>query len=170
MPPTWMMLIVSPATVVPQVVLGLAGHDPAAVHHGDGVERGVLGDAEAVGRPLGVVEEADDRDEVAAPLVLQAEGELLGRRAGGLDQRGAHREVLDGIARQHHLGEHDEVDALRHGVLAVLDDQVGVAGEVADRGVDLGEGKTQLGHGHDTIGTSRLGPVGNNAETIGMGD
>ncbi len=128
------------------MVLGLAGDDLAAVHDRDGVGGGVLGDADLLGDVLRLVEEADHRDEVAAALVLQAYGEVFGGRAGRLDERRPHREVLDRIARQHHLGEHDEVYALGDRLLAVVDDEVGVGGQVPDRGIDLGKGETHLGH------------------------
>ncbi len=104
--------------VVPQVVLGLAGDDRAAVDHRDVVLRCVLGDAGCVDDVGLLVEVADHRDEVAAALVLQSYGERFDAGLGGLDQRQAHREVLERIAGQHHLGEHDQVDALLDGRLA----------------------------------------------------
>ena len=132
--------------VVPEVVLGLPGHDLAAVHDRDGVGGRVLGDADLLGDVLRLVEEADHRHELSAAFVLQTYGKVFGGRARCPDQRCPHREILDGVSRQHHLGEHDEVDALGDRLLAVVHDEVGVGAQIADGGVDLGKGESHLGH------------------------
>ena len=49
------------------------------------------------------------------------------------------------------------MDALLDGRLAVLDDEIGIAGEVADGGIDLGKSKAQLGHGASLSGPQLLG-------------
>ena len=54
--------------VVPEVVLGLAGDDLAAVDHGDGVLRRVLRPPDPRRRVVGLVEEADEREQVARGL------------------------------------------------------------------------------------------------------
>ena len=56
----------------------------------------------------------------------------------------AQHEVLGGIAGQRHLREDDEVDAVPGGLRRPGAHQLGVAGEVTDAGVDLGQPHPQL--------------------------
>jgi hypothetical protein len=69
----------------------------------------------------------------------------LGERPlGGAHEPGAEQEVLGRIAGDGQLREEDEVAALRARVLQPGDDQVAVAVQVADDGVDLCERKPQV--------------------------
>ena len=63
-----------------------------------------------------------------------------------LAERAAQRQILDGVSGQRHFREDDDVGAFMRGEMRVVHDFVGVAVEVADAGVDLGKGKTKMGH------------------------
>ncbi len=55
------------------------------------------------------------------------------------DERWLEHEVLRRVAGDHELGEADDVHRGVAGLLDPVDDKLGVAGQVADRGVDLRE-------------------------------
>ena len=87
---------------------------------------------------VGALREADDRDDV------DRLGRELGERARDLvEEVRLEQQVLGRVARQRELGEEHE----RRSALARLDgrggDLVGVAGDVADRRVDLGQRAAQ---------------------------
>jgi hypothetical protein len=56
-----------------------------------------------------------------------------------LDEPRAHQQVFRRVAREGELWKGDEIGAKLAGTLSVVDDLSGVAIEVADGGVDLGE-------------------------------
>jgi hypothetical protein len=143
--------------VVGQVVLGVPGHHLAAVKDGGGVLRPALRDEHAgplvrvALRGVGPVEVSDDHGELTEAVGVQVVRELCQRRPAGLDETGAQREVLDGVPGEHHLGEGSDV---RTGVVRrrrPLPDQGGIAGEVAERGVDLGQREAQLRHASSVV-------------------
>ena len=74
---------------------------------------------------------------------------------GGLvvaDEGLAQEQVLGRVAGDGQLREGDDVGAEVAGAVGVVDDLVGVALEVADGGVDLGEGYSEGVHGLLTSG------------------
>jgi len=78
-----------------------------------------------------------------------------------LDEGGPEREVLDGVAREHHLRERDEVGTGERGLADPVADHPGVADEVTDDGVHLGHRQSQLRHGPSLVrrvGSSRQSP------------
>ena len=87
---------------------------------------------------------AHHHGDLGQPVVGQVRRELdegaLARVREGLAQD----EVLGRIAGEGHLGEHDEVDAVPGGLPRPGAHQVGVALEVTDAGVDLGQAHPQL--------------------------
>ena len=89
---------------------------------------------------------ADDDGDLAQAVVGQLRREVDEGLLAGVREGLAQHEVLGRIAGQGHLGEHDEVDAVAGGLRRPLADQVGVAREVADAGVDLGQAHPEL-HG-----------------------
>jgi hypothetical protein len=69
----------------------------------------------------------------------------LGERSfGGTHETAAEQQVLGRIAGDGEFREEDEVAALRARVLETADDQVAVAVQVADDGVDLCECEPQV--------------------------
>jgi hypothetical protein len=67
-------------------------------------------------------------------------GDEVAQHAGHrLDERRAKDEIFRGVADQHQLGEDDEIGAARCGLVTRGPDEGGVAGEVANRRIDLGE-------------------------------
>jgi hypothetical protein len=69
----------------------------------------------------------------------------LGERPfGGAHEPGAEQQVLGRIAGDGEFREEDEIAALRARVLEPSDDQVAVAVQVADDGVDLCERESQV--------------------------
>jgi hypothetical protein len=95
----------------------------------------------------------------------------LGRRA--LDESGLEDQVLGRIADQLQLGKDDEVGALR--LLTRGEHRGGVAGDVADRLVELGEGDLErIGHGRPDcplawLRASRVAGAGGRMEVGGQG-
>ncbi len=84
-----------------------------------------------VGLEVGEADEGDD--------VLRRRGDLLERLRGRADEPGPQEQILRRIARDRELGEEDQVGALVAGLGEAREDQVAVAVEVADDGVDLRE-------------------------------
>ena len=140
--------------VVRQVVLGVAGHDPAAVQHGGAVLRLAGGPAQRGRRRLGAAAVADHHRDVAGALVGQPGGQRLERVQAGLHEGRPQHQVLRRVAGQHHLREGDQVAALLDRLRRPRADDVGVARQVADGAVDLGESDPQLGHGSGYGGSS----------------
>ena len=77
-------------------------------------------------------------------------GGMRGERTGvletGLDEPGLQEQVLGRVARQDHLGEREQLDAQRACAGDGVDDPGGIAVEVADGRIDLGE--TDAEHSH----------------------
>ena len=115
--------------VVGEAVLAVDGGDLPVGEH----REGVVGAAEvtAPGSRLG---EADQDDH---PAHLRRD--LLDRPPVGLDEVPLQVEVLGGIARHAELGEDRQVGALRAGAADPLGHLGGVAVDVADGRVDLGQ-------------------------------
>ena len=67
--------------------------------------------------------------------------DLVERPRGGLEEPRSKEQVLGRVAGDGQLGEEDEVGATRPGLLEPAEDAAAVAVEVADNGVDLGEGE-----------------------------
>ena len=114
--------------------------------HGGGVLRTSTRTTETFVAPVGPVEVSDDHHEGAEALFLQRGGEPDQGVEAGLLERRSQREVLDGIAGEHHLRERRDASARASGLVTAGDDERDVAVEVADAGVDLGEREAQLGH------------------------
>ena len=93
---------------------------------------------------LGVRQVPDDDGDVAQPLLGQRRGQVDERVLAGPGEGLAEHEVLGRIAGQGHLREDDEVRAGLGGLRRPRAHQLGVPGEVADPGVDLGQGHPQL--------------------------
>jgi hypothetical protein len=65
-------------------------------------------------------------------------------RAG--DKRFPQRQILHRVAGQRHLAEHHDVRTGSGGFPAAIGDHCGVAHDVADTWIHLGQGQTQLRH------------------------
>ncbi len=72
--------------------------------------------------------------------------ELLERGLRGGTERRAKHEVLGWVPRERHLRESHQVSARDGGLAGAADHHRGVGGQIADRVVHLGEGKTQHDH------------------------
>src|SRR5205085_3695102 len=72
-----------------------------------------------------------------------------------LDERRLEEQVLGRISGDHHLGEGEHLDALGASPLDGLDDERGVAGEISDRGIELGESEAELSHGRAIVAAER---------------
>ena len=77
----------------------------------------------------------------SAAMPVVADGDLFERPRSGLEEAGPEEQILGRVARDRQLGEEDEVGAARARLLEAGEDPVAVAVEVADDGVDLGEGE-----------------------------
>ena len=86
----------------------------------------------------------DDDGDVAEPLLGERRGQLDQRALAGVREGLPQHEVLGRVAGQRHLGEDDEVGAGLGRRRRPPGDQLGVAGEVTDAGVDLGQTHPQL--------------------------
>ena len=124
--------------VVRQEMLVVAGPDHAVVQHDHAVAR-------FVGRVVGA-DRADGDIQVAQSVGLQLGRQPVRLVPRRLAERAAQRQILDGVSGQRHFREDDDVGAFMRGEMRVVHDFVGVAVEVADAGVDLGKGKTKMGH------------------------
>jgi hypothetical protein len=69
--------------------------------------------------------------------------DLVERPLGGADEAGPEQQVLGRVARDRQLGKERQVAALATGLLEPVDDQVAIAFQVADDGVDLCEREPQ---------------------------
>ena len=85
----------------------------------------------------------DDGD-VAQALLGQGGGQVDERVLAGPGEGLAQHEVLGGIAGEGHLGEDHEVRAVLGGLAVHVRTSSALPGEVADPGVDLGQGHPQL--------------------------
>ena len=110
-------------------------------------------DRAAVEQRIGVVERValapGQADQHGGPAIGGLAGEALaGRPAGILEGRLEHQ-VLGRVAGEEELGEHHEVGAEPGGLGAGGAGLLRVAGDVADDGIELGEGDLErvLGHG-----------------------
>ena len=124
--------------VVRQEMLVVAGPDHAVVQHDHAVAR-------FVGRVVGA-DRADGDIQVAQSVGLQLGRQPVRLVPRRLAERAAQRQILDGVSGQRHFREDDDVGAFMRGEMRIVHDFVGVAVEVADAGVDLGKGKTKMGH------------------------
>ena len=79
-------------------------------------------------------------------MPLDADHHPLQRRAVVADERGLEQQVLGRVAGNHELGEGDEVGLLLARFVDAPQDDVGVAGDVADGGVHLREGQPKGAH------------------------
>ena len=122
--------------VVREVVLELPRDDLAAVERRRRVARADLVE----------VEVTDVGQHFTAAGLVEAARQRLDALPGSGGEGLAQRKVLDGITGQGHLGEDDDVGAGFGGPAGPGDVQVGVAVEVTDGGVDLGERDAQLRH------------------------
>src|SRR5581483_11809571 len=109
--------------VVGQVVLVVYVHQPAVVDDGGGVVRIVV-----------IVDESDDGGDAPG-----GRDQLVKRGAVVLDKGAAQDEIFRRVAGDGQLRETDEVDAQLPRPLDLANDAGGVAGEVADGGIDLGQ-------------------------------
>ena len=87
---------------------------------------------------------ADHHGDLAQAVVGQPGGEVLDGVHAGVREGLAQHEVLGRIPGERHLGEHDEVDAVPGSLRRPGAHQVGVAGQITDAGVDLGETYPEL--------------------------
>jgi len=127
------------------VVLGGAGHDPAPVQQRRGVERRPLRHPDAR-LQAGAVDVPHDDRELAEPLVGEPPRRGLQGGDGGVDERGAQHQVLHRVPGEEHLGEDDEVRAAVGRLTRPFEQLVGVAGQVPDRRVGLGQSYAELRH------------------------
>ena len=141
--------------VVGQVVLGVAGHDPAPVQdrrRSSAEARCGRGRCRAV-PASGAVEVARRRPAGRRGRRRPGRRRAAPSAAGEAStKRRAQREVLDRVAGEHHLGEGHQVGAALGGRRRPPADRRGVAGEVADGRVDLGQGESQLRHAASVVG------------------
>jgi hypothetical protein len=89
-------------------------------------------------------------DDVQARAVGQLGRQLAQGAGAGRHEGRAQQQVLGRVARQRQLGRQHQLGALRMGLAGSLGDQAGIAGQVADGGVDLGQGDgkgDRRGHG-----------------------
>ncbi len=88
---------------------------------------------------LGALGKAHDGDRA-----LRIGRELVQRRCGVGEEVLAQQQILGRVAGQGKLGKQHQIGALGHRRLAPCADALGVAGDVADRGVHLTEGQAHL--------------------------
>jgi len=127
--------------VVGQMVLRVPGHDTPVLHHarhilGDGGRR-VAGAQFA--RRVRSVRVPDDHRKRAETLVGQTRRERDRRRTGGAQEAGTGRQVLDRVPGQRHLTDREQIGSGGGSGTRGNQDLLGVAGEVSDRGVCLGQ-------------------------------
>ncbi len=108
------------------------------VHPGD---RAVVADGGGVHDVVAAVDEAHHHDEAGRRARHPVEGPQV-----RLDEGGAEEEVLRGVAREAQLGEGDQIDAERAGPLDRIEHPAGVALDVADTDVELGQADPELSH------------------------
>ena len=152
------------------MVLGVAGLDPALVQDAGAVLRQHVRRVAAGGAGAGVVEVADDHRQGAQAVGGEVGRELLERGPRGVDERRPQREVLHGVAGQHHLGKGHQVRATLGGLCRPPADHRRVAGQVPHRRVDLGQGESQLRHASSLDGAAqaaRWGTGGRSAQPRG---
>jgi hypothetical protein len=114
---------------------------------------------------LGVRQVADDDGDVAQALLGERRGQIDEGVLAGPGEGLPQHEVLRRIAGQGHLREDDEVRPGVGGLRRPGAHQLGVAGQVTDTGVDLGQGHAQLHrllivHGHSLVGPDGIRPGG----------
>ena len=116
----------------------------------DAEEASVLDDGGGVeeAAPVVGVDEADHHSYVLGMVDdLVEAGAVLGDEVGFVEQ------VLGGVAGDGELGEGDEVGVAGSGLVDVVEGLGRVAPQIADGGVDLGEGCSECSHG----ATGRVG-------------
>jgi hypothetical protein len=101
----------------------------------DALHGAICNDSSGVVEVDVAVDEADDAGDALEPL-----GDALEGAQVVFDEPGAHEEVFRRVPGDRQLGERDDIGAQLAGAVAVLEDLLDVAIEVADGGVDLGEG------------------------------
>lgn len=98
----------------------------------------------AVSRALDIAVEIPDHDDaVAAPRSVQGlrQPRQCPRRCRG--ERRIQRQILDRIPGQGHLRKHDHVGTVMGGTDGPFDDRRRIRFEIADDGIDLGEGESE---------------------------
>ncbi|GAB2517658.1 hypothetical protein GCM10026982_50470 [Nocardiopsis aegyptia] len=80
----------------------------------------------------------------------EAAGEMVGGLGGSGDETVPQGEILDGVSRDDHLGEHDEMGSSVTRLASVSDDAVAITFQIPDNRVDLGQSYTKLYHGGDS--------------------
>ena len=127
--------------VVGQVVLVVGDHDPAAVQQRERVAGAAAGLRVGAEPRRAVRVEVADRDrDVAEAAGGEVRGEAFEGVAGGRDERLAEDQILHRVAGEHHFRERHQVRARVGGAAGPLVHQCGVAREIANRRVDLGQG------------------------------
>ena len=97
----------------------------------------------------------DDDDDVAQPRLGQLAGQRRRGRCSGADERGRERQVLDGVARERHLGEHHKTRAAGVRVAGGCDDEGAVVVEGSHGRVDLSQSNSLSEHGISLGGQRR---------------
>ena len=119
--------------VVGEVDLVIDAEEASVPDDGGGVEE--------VAPVVRVDEPYDNGNAIGMLDDLVEAGAVLGDEVGFVEQ------VLGGIAGDGELGEGDEVGAEGSGLVDVVEDFGRVAPQIADSGVDLGEGCSEVSHG-----------------------
>ena len=136
--------------VIGQIDLVAHANDLAVVDNGDGiVALAVLG-----------ARIADDHRRAA---VGSFRCQLLDRLPAGFEKGRADHEILGRVARDHQLGEENEIRAVTGGIRPALADLCDIAGDIADSRVELGNRDAE--HVRRGIGFRRHGLCLNHVRT-----
>ena len=129
--------------VVGEVDLVVDAEEASVTDDGGGVEEAALvvrvNEPDDNGYALGMVDD------------LVEAGAVLGDEVGLVEQ------VLGGVAGDGELGEGDEVGVLGSGLVDVVEDLGRVAPQIADGGVDLGEGCSEFSSWRNGAGRASVG-------------
>ena len=134
-------------TVIRQVMLVIDAGDFSIEKHRSGVV--------CNGRRIGVLLVAGFRRSVRKPhddgnrsgaSLSYSGGKLFYRLSSDSQELWSNREVFDGIPRQRHFGERDDVGARRARIRDRCQDFDRIAREIAEAGIGLRESDTQVWH------------------------